>query len=107
MDLLSACAAMAAVFPTAAASDTIWRIFRRLTGKFAAKRLEPSGFWELNRQFVILRTSTNRRRRFAKDMAEKAGLGFELPSKSSLMDGNSNLRPIWKWLQLHEHSEWI
>jgi hypothetical protein len=43
-------------------------------------------------------------------MAEKAGLGFDLPSKSSLldgMDGNSNLRPIWKWLQLHEHSEWI
>jgi len=36
---------------------------------------------------------------FRKEMAEKAGLGFELPSKSSLldgMDGNSNLRPIWK-----------
>jgi hydroxymethylpyrimidine/phosphomethylpyrimidine kinase len=45
MDLLSACAAMAAVFPTAAASDTTWRIFRRLTGKFAGTLISNRSEW--------------------------------------------------------------
>ena len=45
---------------------------------------------------------------FRKEVAEKAGLGFELSLKNPLldrMDRNSKMKWFWKWLQVFDSRE--
>jgi len=37
---------------------------------------------------------------FRKEVAEKTGLGFELPRKKPLLDRKSKTKLFWKWLQV-------
>ena len=45
---------------------------------------------------------------FRKEVAERIGLGFELPSKNAVldrMDRKSNPSQFWKWLQVFDSRE--